>query len=148
MRDYGYNYVRCQSYVYGPEYYDIADEVGLLVQSEMGMLGAWGGMSPMHVYQWPKPTPDNYPLLKRQWDLVVRRDVNHPSANLYCMSNEYGATAHFPRIAWECYQATKAIKPTALVIWTDGGYHPDMPGDFVNDEASQRCRSRLAGDSA
>jgi len=30
LRDYGYNYVRCQSYVYGPEYYDIADEVGNL----------------------------------------------------------------------------------------------------------------------
>ena len=82
LRDYGYNYVRCQSYAYCPEYYDIADEVGLLVQSEMGMLGAWGGSSIMHAYQWPKPTPDNYPVLKRQWDTVVRRDTHHPSANL------------------------------------------------------------------
>lgn len=143
LRAYGYNYVRCQSYVYGPEYYDIADEVGLLIQSEMGMLGAWGGMSPMHVYQWPKPTLDNYPVLKRQWELVVRRDVHHPSANLYCMSNEYGATAHFQHIAWECYHATKTLKPTAFVIWTDGGYHTEMPGDFVNDEASRDAECSL-----
>ena len=137
LREYGYNYVRCQSYLYAPEYFDAADEVGLLIQSEMGMLGPWGGTSPYHVYQWPKPTPDNYPTLKRHWDLSLRRDVNHPSANLYCMSNEYGASTHFPRVAWECYRDTKAVKPTALVIWTDGGYNADLPGDFVNDEAAK-----------
>lgn len=138
LRDYGYNYVRCQSYVYGPEYYDAADEVGLLVQSEMGMLGGWGGSTSWHVYAWPKPTPDNYPVLKRQWDLVVARDACHPSANLYCMSNELGSennTTEFPRIAWECYRNTKAAKPTALVIWTDGGYNRELPGDFINHNA-------------
>jgi len=136
LREYGYNYVRCQSYVYPSEYFDVADEVGLLVQSEMGVLGAWGGHSHWHVYQWPAPTPDNYPLLKRQWDLVVRRDVNHPSANIYCMSNELfqqNQRTPFPRIAWRCYRDTKAIKPTAFVIWTDGGYNPELPGDFVNE---------------
>jgi hypothetical protein len=132
LRDYGYNYVRCQSYVYGSEYYDVADEVGLLVQSEMGMLGAWGGTSPQHVYQWPKPTPDNLPVLKQQWDRVVERDVCHPSANLYCMSNEYWGATDFPRAAWQCYHATKALKPSAFVIWTDGGYNKELPGDFVN----------------
>ncbi|MFA6110394.1 MAG: sugar-binding domain-containing protein [Candidatus Latescibacterota bacterium] len=143
LREYGYNYVRCQSYVYGPEYYEAADEVGLLVQSEMGMLGAWGGTSPMHVYQWPKPTPDNYPVLKRQWDLVVRRDAHHPSAGIYCMSNEYGANTPFPRIAWECYRDTKAAKPDALVLWTDGGWNPDLPADFVNDEAGKDAECPL-----
>ncbi len=132
LRDYGYNYVRCQSYVYGPEYYDIADEVGLLIQSEMGMLGAWGGHTNQHVYQWPKPTPDHYPSLKRQWDAVVLRDVNHPSANLYCMSNEICDDTDFRRIAWQCHHDTRAIKPSAFVIWTDGGYNPDLPGDFIN----------------
>jgi hypothetical protein len=135
LRDYGYNYVRCQSYLYSPEYFDVADEVGLIVQSEMGMLGALGGHSNWHLYQWPKPTSDNYPILKRQWDLSVMRDVNHPSANLYCMSNEYGKDTDFHRIAWQCYHDTKAIKPTAFLIWTDGGYNPDLPGDFVNWEA-------------
>lgn len=132
LRDYGYNYVRCQSYVYPPEYFDAADEAGLLIQSEMGMLGAWGGTSPWHVYQWPKPTPDHYPALKRQWEQVVERDACHPSASLYCMSNEYGGSTDFPRIAWECYRATRALKPSALVIWTDGGYSKELPGDFIN----------------
>jgi hypothetical protein len=135
LRDYGYNYVRTQSYLYTPEYFDVADEVGLIVQSEMGVLGAFGGQSPRHVYQWPKPTPDNYPILKRQWNLSVMRDVNHPSANLYCMSNEYGKDTNFHRVAWQCYHDTKTLKPTALLIWTDGGYNPELPGDFVNWEA-------------
>ena len=132
LREYGYNQVRCQSYVYAPEYFDVADEVGLLVQSEMGMLGAWGGHTRWHVYQWPPPTPDNHSILRRQWNSVVARDVNHPSANMYCMSNELTRGTLFPRTAWQCYRDTKAIKPTAMVIWTDGGYDPDMPGDLVN----------------
>jgi len=139
LRDYGYHYVRCPAFVYTPEYFDAADEVGLLIQSEPGGIGPWGGHTPWHSYSWPKPTPDNYPTMKRQWDLCVRRDVNHPSANIYCMSNEFGGDTgfSFPRIAWECYRTTKTIKPTALVIWTDGDYDRDMPGDFVNDEAAK-----------
>jgi len=145
LRDYGYNYVRCQSYVYGPEYYDVADEVGLLVQSEMGLLGGWGGSNQWHVYSWPPPSPQYRPRLRAQWNAVVRRDVNHPSANLYCMSNELGGGTLYPRAAWQCYHETKAIKPTAFVIYTDGGYSPDLPCDFANAEASEdeKCEKPL-----
>lgn len=136
LRDYGYNYVRCQSFVPAPEYLDVADEVGLLVQSEMGMLGGWGGSSAWHIYAWPQPTPAHREAIRRQWEQVVVRDVNHPSANIYCMSNELSDSL-FPRLAWQCYHNTKALKPTAMVIWTDGGYHENLPGDFVNAEASQ-----------
>ena len=136
LRAYGYNYVRCQSYVYTPEYFDVADEVGLLVQSEMGVLGAWGGHSAWHIYAWPQPMAGVRGALKSQWDHVVLRDVNHPSANLYCMSNELGADTLFPRTAWQCYHDTKATKPTALVIWTDGGHNDALPEDFVNAEAA------------
>lgn len=135
LRAYGYNYVRCQSYVYSPEYLDVADEVGLLVQSEMGMLGGWGGAHPSRPYAWPQPTPEYCEPLAKQWNLIVARDVNHPSANIYCMSNELNDTTQFPEIAWQCYRDTKAIKPSALVIWTDGGCNEQLPSDFVNAEA-------------
>lgn len=145
LRAYGYNYVRCQSYVPAPEYYDVADEVGLLVQSEMGMLGAWGSQTPWHVYAWPQPTPSYRGALKQQWDHVVMRDVNHPSANVYCMSNELGTQTSFPRLAWQCDHDTKALKPTAFVLWTDGGYNEELPGDFVNAEANldKQCEKPL-----
>ena len=136
LREYGYNYVRCQSYVPAPEYFDAADEVGLLVQSEMGMLGAWGGMDPWHGYAWPQPTSKFHDALKWQWDRTVMRDVNHPSAAIYCMSNELNRSTLFPQTSWRCYRDTKAIKPTAFVIWTDGGFNPELPGDFVNAEAT------------
>ncbi len=135
LREYGYNYVRCQSYAPTTEYLDAADEVGMIVQSEMGMLGAWSGSSPWHVYAWPPPSAKHYAKLKWQWDSTVRRDVNHPSAAIYCMSNELGSSTLYPRTAWRCYHDTKAIKPWAMVIWTDGGWNPELPGDFVNAEA-------------
>ena len=135
LRDYGYNYVRCQSYVPAPEYLDAADEVGLIVQSEMGALGAWGGHSIWHVYGWPPPRHPYGEAVREQWDATVMRDVNHPSAAIYCMSNELGGSTLYPRAARECARRTKAIKPSALVIWTDGGYNADLPGEFVNAAA-------------
>lgn len=138
LRDYGYNYVRCQSYVPSPEYIDAADEVGLIVQSEMGMLAPIWGFSMENVYNWPRPTPDYREKVRAQWNAIVLRDVNHPSANIYCMSNEL-KTTYFPKIAWRCYNETKAIKPTSFVIWTDGGhkrvFDGSLPEDFVNDDA-------------
>lgn len=140
LREYGYNYVRCQTYVPTPEYFDAADEVGLLVQSEMGMIGPWGGLQDIyHVFQWPLPMPEYKGAMKWQWDHVVMRDINHPSANIYCMSNEWGYMKKnpilFPRITWECYNDTKKIKPTAFVIWSAGGNDETMPGEFVNCDA-------------
>jgi hypothetical protein len=141
LREYGYNYVRLQSYVYGPEYYDAADEVGLLVQSEMGMLGGWGSHTQWHVYAWPPPTPGYREQLRRQWNRIVERDANHPSANLYCMSNELGDGTHFPRTARRCARETRAIKPNALVMYTDGGLDESLPQDFVNAEAACDART-------
>ena len=145
LREYGYNYVRCQSYVPAPEYYEVADEVGLLVQSEMGMLGAWGSHNQWHIYAWPQPDPEFRGKLKVQWDAVVRRDICHPSANIYCMSNELGSDTNYRRTAWRCNDDTKAMKPSCMVIWTDGGYNPDLPGDFVNAEADldSECENPL-----
>lgn len=134
LRKYGYNSVRCQSYVPTPEYYDVADEVGLLIQGEMGMLGAWAGMSPWHIYQWPQPHPKFRKQIRSQWNHTVMRDVNHPSAIIYCMSNELPGEALFPKAAWRCYRETKKIKPSAFVIWTDGALNKKLPGDFVNAE--------------
>ena len=136
LRDMGYNYVRCQSFVPVPEYFDAADEVGLLVQSEMGILGPIAGKSMYYTYNmWPKPTPEYRDAYRDQWNGIVLRDVNHPAANLYCMSNELSDT-YFPKTAWRCYRETKELKPTSLVIWTDGRYRPQFPTDYVNDQAS------------
>lgn len=137
LRAYGYNYVRCQSYAQIPEYLDVADEVGMLVQNEMGMLESWdGGHAKWNEGRWPKPNPDFRQKIARQWDHTVLRDVHHPSANIYCMSNECVDTTMYKRTALRCYQQTKRMKPSAFVILSDGGiYNAEMPTDFLNDEA-------------
>jgi beta-galactosidase len=147
LREYGYNYVRCQSYAPPPEYFDAADEVGLLIQTEMGMMGAWGGSTQYHMYQWPQPHTRYRAPLRHQWNRTVMRDVNHPSANLYCMSNEYGHTPLTPETAWRCYRETREIKPTALVIWTDGAVDKagkKLPLDFYCAEAPEAKKCRTA----
>ena len=136
LREYGYNQVRCQSYVPTPEYYDAADEAGVLIQGEMGMLGAWAGHSQWHVYPWPPPTPRWRDAIAWQWERTVMRDANHPSAAIYCMSNELGNDTLFPKTAWQCCRRTKAVKPGAFVIYTDGGFNKSLPMDFVNAEAA------------
>lgn len=128
LREYGYNYVRCHSYVYNPEYFDAADEVGIMVQSEMGAVDCHWGARPYK--------PATAAAIDEQWNAVVLRDVNHPSAAMYSMSNELSPPADkrppYADRAWQCYRATKAIKPNAFVIWTSGNWHKDMPGDFVD----------------
>lgn len=137
LRKMGYLYVRCQSYVPVPEYFDAADEVGLLVQSEMGTLGAMYGKTVWNTYNmWPKPTPEYRERIREQWNGIVMRDVNHPSANIYCMGNELPGT-FFPKAAWRCYNETKALKPSCMIIWSDGSYLPDLPQDFVNGQYSK-----------
>ncbi|MBO4791404.1 MAG: hypothetical protein J5592_03880 [Clostridia bacterium] len=142
LRRYGYNSIRCQSHVPTAEYFDAADEVGLIVQSEMGVGGPIHGHSNYHTYsQWPKPTPDYREALRSQWNHIVERDVNHPSANIYAMGNELGHGGHilYRDISWRCYYETKAIKKTALVLWTDGSgigkFEENMPNDFINGDA-------------
>ena len=139
LKDMGYNYVRCQSFVPVPEYFDAADEIGVLIQSEMGMLGPIAGNSMYHTYNmWPKPTPDFREDFRSQWNSVVMRDICHPSANIYCMGNELPRT-YFPKTAWRCYNETKKLKPSSFVIWSDGGHRHEfpesLPADFINEGA-------------
>ncbi|MBM4032256.1 MAG: hypothetical protein FJ291_10765 [Planctomycetes bacterium] len=169
LRAYGYNQIRCNSFVYPPEAFDAADETGVLIQSEMGTVRPYIGAHPTADNREVPNTSDQYrPLvvrdipepyyyrnmLRRQWNLVVARDVNHPSANIYCMSNELWirrpevvsdpTIADYQAMTWQCYGETKAVKPTALVIWTDGGdsaIEHALPADFLNDEA-ERDRPR------
>ncbi|MDP7740559.1 MAG: glycoside hydrolase family 2 TIM barrel-domain containing protein [Lentisphaeria bacterium] len=137
FKAYGYNAVRCSDHVATPEYYDVADELGILIQGDIGMLGAWGGNGPGHIYAWPQPHPKYREVLRSQWNHTVMRDVNHPSAIIYGMANElqtYSNNTLFPKTAWRCYHETKAIKPSAMVIWSDGGMNEKLPQDFVNYE--------------
>jgi hypothetical protein len=75
MRQLGFNFVRHHSAIPHDEYFEAADEVGMLVQPEAGMA-------------YTKFWPSAHQLFEREWPRIVRAYRNHPSIWAWCMGNE------------------------------------------------------------
>jgi len=108
IKDYGFNYVRHHSHFLPPEYYDAADEVGMLVSPELPI-------AYLNYYQRAKgPALDLY---RHEWAAVIRRFRNHPSILDWCMGNEMWNGVP---LAPELYRIAKALDPTRPVIDSNG----------------------------
>lgn len=77
MKDFGFNAVRCSHNPYSQDFYDLADEIGLLVVDELA--DAWSGRAP------GRQICENPFALVTEW---VKRDRNHPSVVLWSLGNE------------------------------------------------------------
>jgi beta-galactosidase len=135
MRSLGFNFVRHHSCTPHDEYFEAADEVGMLVQPEASMA---------YVKFWPKA----HGLFSKEWANMVTAFRNHPSIWAWCMGNELflhqlperdanpnantanaanqPGTAAFTRqdalkIVERAYQQAKELDPTRLVHASDGG---------------------------
>ena len=75
MRSLGFNFVRHHSCTPHDEYFEAADEVGMLVQPEAGMA---------YVKFWPKA----HGLFAKEWPHLIRAFRNHPSIWAWCTGNE------------------------------------------------------------
>jgi beta-galactosidase len=120
-RDYGFNYVRLHSWFPPQEYFDAADEIGMMVQPEFPF--AYRGELPK--------TPEAKRSAVEQWKEVIRINRNHPCIATWCMGNEQYESFD---IAPEMYQAAKELDPTRPVLDTDGCTfaHKDRPTlDFL-----------------
>ena len=107
-RDYGFNYVRHHSWFPLPEYFDVADELGIMLQPEFPIAYA-------NFYQ--AATPQGKQLYLEQWRDIIKADRNHPSIVTWSMSNEeWGGFDLAP----EMYRVAKQVDPTRLVIDSDG----------------------------
>ena len=107
-RDYGFNFVRHHSHFLPPEYYEAADEVGMLISPELPI-----------AYQeyYAKAEGPALELYKSEWAAAIKRLRNHPSIFDWCMGNElYNSTPIGP----ELYRTAKQLDPTRLVIDSDG----------------------------
>ena len=106
-RDYGFNYVRHHSWFPPEEYFDAADELGMMVQPEFPV-----------AYRWDlAATPEAKRRVLEQWEAVIRLRRNHPSLVTWCMGNElYDSFEQAP----EMYQMAKKMDPSRLVIDSDG----------------------------
>ncbi|MDB6026636.1 MAG: glycoside hydrolase family 2 sugar binding protein [Verrucomicrobiales bacterium] len=106
-RDYGFNYVRHHSWFPPEEYFDAADELGMMIQPEFPF--AYRGELPS--------TPEAKRSALAQWETIIRLRRNHPSIVAWCRGNEmYGETALAP----EMHEIAKRLDPTRLFIDTDG----------------------------
>jgi beta-galactosidase len=124
MRSLGFNFVRHHSCVPHDEYFDAADEAGMLVQPEAGLAytGFWG---------------TGHRLFEREWPHIIRAFRNHPSIWAWCMGNELflnqlpqraanGSDRGITRpqaleLLERAYRQAKELDPTRLVHASDGG---------------------------
>ena len=107
-KDYGFNYVRHHSHFLPPEYYDAADEVGMLVSPELPIA---------YLSYYRRAKGKALELYKTEWAAAIQRHRNHPSILDWCMGNEMWDGVP---IAPELYRIAKALDPTRPVIDSNG----------------------------
>ena len=78
MKAFGYNAIRCSHNPYSEDFYELADELGLLVVDEL--VDKWGQQ-----YMMGRPLHESFFDRITEW---VRRDRNHPSVILWSLGNE------------------------------------------------------------
>ncbi|MEO7117123.1 MAG: sugar-binding domain-containing protein [Caldimonas sp.] len=124
-RAYGFTFVRNHTHAESPEYYQAADEAGIMIQAELPYEGIWP--SPPGPYQ----PIDDFNMLCRQY----RRYV---SLSVYSMGNE---GLHKKGYRRALYRIAKLTDPTRLVMHQDGGVNyegiSDLKGGPINVPVTQ-----------
>ncbi|HVM50298.1 MAG TPA: hypothetical protein VMU04_19880 [Candidatus Acidoferrum sp.] len=115
-KSYGFAYVRHHTHCELPEFYEAADELGIMVQPELPYYG-------------PTPSAGAPGYFKPQEDLTelythYRRYV---SLATYCTGNEGHLGSPIDR---EVYQLAKRLDPTRLALHQDGGSNRKDNSDF------------------
>ncbi len=115
-RQAGFNYVRLHTHCELPEFFEAADEAGILVQPELPYYGDY----PTEAFPFD-PIGD----LKE----LVAHYRRHVSLATYCMGNE-GLLGK--PLGKEIYQLLKRIDPDRLVLHQDGTFNTAENSDFRN----------------
>ena len=94
MKAFGYNAIRCSHNPYSEDFYDLADECGVLVVDEL--TDKWSGAK----HTAGRPMTELFFPMITEW---IRRDRNHPSVVLWSFGNELQQEeqyAGFPSDDW------------------------------------------------
>ena len=110
----GFNYVRCHTHCEWPEYYEAADEAGIMVQPELPYYGDY----PTEAFCFD-PMRDLVELYRH-----YRRYV---SFTTYCTGNEGLLGKPLDK---EIYKLAKRLDPNRLVLHQDGGVNTAENSDF------------------
>ena len=114
-RSYGFNYVRTHTHVENPEYFEAAEEAGILIQPALPYYGS---------------LPSSYASYAPLMDLneLIRHYRRFVSLATYCMGNE---GFHEEEVRESLYRFAKLLDPARLVIQQDGlGINYDGISDF------------------
>jgi len=109
VKRYGFNAVRHHSHVPSDTYLEVADEVGLLIQMEIG--GRIG----------TDPASDRFLESKKDWVSMIERGRRHPCTYIYSMGNEiYKNDPGLIRCQNLLYDLAKEMDPSVLVLNRSG----------------------------
>ena len=118
----GFNQVRLHTHCELPEYFDAADELGILVQAELpyyhDTCTEYGPYDPLRHL---RELHENY--------------RGHPSLAIYGMGNE---GSHGEWMDHALYQLAKSMDPDRLAVSQSGHFEGNTPGTADFDEAHQR----------
>jgi beta-galactosidase len=119
-RSFGFNYVRHHTHCETPEFFEAADELGIMIQPELPYGGGGKG-------KWFRPKEDLRELVTH-----YRRYV---STSTYCGGNEGYMGSPMDK---EIYALAKELDPTRLFLHQDGGRnypaeYSDLGTGFVSD---------------
>ena len=114
-RSFGFNAVRFHSFTPVPEYFEAADEVGMLVMSEL----------PVAYTQYLLPFKD---FVRNELTSVVLAYRNHPSWLSLALGNEFNldwikddnSKREFQETVGEFYRLAKSLMPDRMVLSNDG----------------------------
>jgi hypothetical protein len=115
-RSYGFAYVRHHTHCEVPEFYEAADEMGIMVQPEMPYYGSTPSAGPKEYFKPKEDLAELYTHYRRYVSLAT-----------YCTGNEGHLGSPIDR---EIYQLAKQLDPTRLVLHQDGGANHKDNADF------------------
>lgn len=107
VKEYGFNYLRWHTYSMEQPLLDAADELGLLIQSELFSV----------FYE----TEEERAVTAAQCELMLRRNRNHPSVACFVMGNEHdGTNPRFISLRDSLCDMARRMSPDTLVMDSDG----------------------------
>ena len=115
-RSYGFAYVRHHTHCEVPEFYEAADEAGIMVQPEMPYYGSTPSAGPKEYFKPKEDLTELYTHYRRYVSLAT-----------YCTGNEGHLGSPIDR---EVYQLAKQLDPTRLALHQDGGANHKDNSDF------------------
>ena len=135
-RDYGVNYIRHHTHTELPEFYNVADELGIMIQAELPYWGMNSWIKP------PQLTHMSRGDIRPQEELLdlIHHYRRYISLATYCFGNEgdmadpvyknppascadYFDLQNLPSLDIQLYQLAKKLDPARLVIHNDGGHN-------------------------